>query len=61
MAKKFQIKLVKSVIGCTESQRATVKALGLRKTGSEATLLDNPANRGQIFKVQHLVKVTLIK
>jgi large subunit ribosomal protein L30 len=58
MAKKFDIKLKRSLIGCTESQRATVAALGLRKVGSKATLADNPANRGQIFKVQHLLEVT---
>jgi large subunit ribosomal protein L30 len=61
MAKKFKIKLVKSVIGCTVSQRATVKALGLGRIGSEATLSDNPANRGQISKVQHLLKVVAEK
>lgn len=61
MAKSFKVKLVKSLIGCTESQRATVKALGLRKRNSEVTVADNSANRGQIFKVQHLVEVTPVK
>ena len=61
MAKSFKVKLAKSTIGCTETQIATVKALGLRKTNSEVTLADNPANRGQIFKVQHLLTVTPVK
>lgn len=61
MAKKFKVKLVRSVIGCTESQRATVKALGLGRIGSETQLSDNPANRGQIFKVQHLLEVSAVK
>ena len=61
MAKTFKIKLVRSTIGCTDTQIATVKALGLRKTNSEAVLADNPANRGQIFKVQHLLTVTPVK
>ena len=57
MAKTFRVKLIKSVIGCTQDQRETVRCLGLRKLGSEALLKDNPANRGQIFKVQHLLDV----
>jgi large subunit ribosomal protein L30 len=61
MAKSFKVKLVKSLIGCTESQKATVKALGLRKRNSEVDVADNSANRGQIFKVQHLVEVTPVK
>lgn len=59
MAKKFEVKLKRSLIGCTESQRATVEALGLRRTGSKVVVADNPANRGQIFKVQHLLEVTV--
>jgi len=58
MAKAFKVKLVRSVIGCTQNQRATVAALGLRKTNSENVIADNPANRGQIFKIQHLLEVT---
>jgi large subunit ribosomal protein L30 len=58
MAKVFRVRLKKSTIGCTQSQVKTVEALGLRKTGSEAVLADNPANRGQIMKVQHLLEVT---
>ncbi len=61
MAKKFKVKLVKSTIGCTENQIATVRALGLKKTNKEVILADNPANRGQIFKVQHLLVVTSVK
>ncbi len=61
MAKTFKIKLVKGLRGCTATQRATVEALGLRKTNSEVVIADNPANRGQILKVQHLVTVTVQK
>ncbi|MCB0406779.1 MAG: 50S ribosomal protein L30 [Bdellovibrionales bacterium] len=58
MAKSFRVKLIKSTIGCTQTQKDTVRCLGLRKTNSEAVVADNPANRGQIFKVQHLLEVT---
>jgi len=57
MAKVFRVKLKRSTIGCTESQIKTVKSLGLGKIGSEVVMKDNPANRGQIMKVQHLVEV----
>lgn len=57
MAKQFRITLKRSVISCTESQRATIRALGLRKIRQEVVLKDTPATRGQITKVQHLVDV----
>ena len=55
--KWFEVKLVKSKIGCTLSQKSTVEALGLRKIGQIVRLKDNSANRGQIFKIQHLLEV----
>lgn len=58
MAKTFHVKLIKSPIGATKTQLATLEAMGLRKIGSEKVLADNEANRGQIFKMQHLLKVT---
>ncbi len=61
MAKAFRLKLKKSTIGCTETQIKTVKSLGLGKTGSEVVIKDNPANRGQVMKVQHLLEVTAEK
>lgn len=57
MAKQFRVTLKKSLIGCTKSQRETVRCLGLRKRHHEKLIADNPANRGQIFKVQHLLDV----
>jgi large subunit ribosomal protein L30 len=60
MAKQFKVKLVKSYIGATDSQKETLRCLGLRKTNSEVVVNDNPATRGQIIKMQHLLKVTPI-
>lgn len=57
MAKTFLVTLKRSIIGCSQTQRETVKCLGLRKIRSQVTVQDNPANRGQILKVQHLVDV----
>ncbi len=54
---KLQITLTRSVIGRPETQRKTVEALGLKKTNSSVVVEDNPAIRGQINKVKHLVTV----
>ncbi|HDF6558772.1 TPA: 50S ribosomal protein L30 [Staphylococcus aureus] len=54
---KLQITLTSSVIGRPETQRKTVEALGLKKTNSSVVVEDNPAIRGQINKVKHLVTV----
>jgi large subunit ribosomal protein L30 len=55
--KKIKVTLVKSVIGTKQDHRATVKGLGLRKLNSSSELVDTPAVRGMIQKVQYLVKV----
>ncbi|MBK7899544.1 MAG: 50S ribosomal protein L30 [Azonexus sp.] len=55
--KKIKVTLVKSIIGTKQDHRATVRGLGLRKLNSSAELLDTPAVRGMIHKVQYLVKV----
>jgi len=56
-AKKITVRLVKSVIGCNEKQRANVRGLGLRKIRSERTLENTPAVRGMIKKVIHLLEI----
>ncbi|MEE3393020.1 MAG: 50S ribosomal protein L30 [Lachnospiraceae bacterium] len=57
MAKTLKITLVKSPIGAVPKQRKTVAALGLKKVNKTVELPDNPAVRGMIWQVQHLVKV----
>ncbi len=56
-AKRVLVTLVKSPIGFNVTQRKTLISLGLRKLNSSNELVDNPAIRGMIFKVKHLVKV----
>ncbi|HXL04760.1 MAG: 50S ribosomal protein L30 [Firmicutes bacterium] len=51
----LKITLKRSVIGRPKDQKATVKALGLRKLNQSRCLPDNPAVRGMIEKVAHLV------
>lgn len=54
---KLKVKLTRSLIGRPETQRKTVKSLGLGKMNSTKILPDSPTIRGQIFKVKHLVTV----
>ena len=57
MAKQIVIKQVKSNIGTKPNQRATLKALGLRKLNAERTHEENAVIKGMIDKVKHLVEV----
>jgi large subunit ribosomal protein L30 len=57
MANKLEVTLTRSVIGRPQDQKDTVKALGLRKTNQTVEHQDNPAIRGMINKVAHLVEV----
>ncbi|WP_320169258.1 50S ribosomal protein L30 [Maridesulfovibrio sp.] len=54
----LKVKLVRSKIGCTPKQRATLKAMGLRKIRQEKSFDDTSSTRGMISKVEHLVEVT---
>ncbi|GAC1328991.1 MAG: 50S ribosomal protein L30 [Chloroflexota bacterium] len=56
-AKTLKVQLVRSVIGGTERQRATVRALGLRRMRQIVEQVDSPVTRGMIQKVAHLVRV----
>ena len=57
MAKMLKVTLVKSTIGAVPKNKKTAEAMGLRKINSSVVLPDNDATRGQIKRVQHLVKV----
>lgn len=54
---KVKVTLVRSVCGRKQNQRATVKALGLKKMNSSVEVELNPAIQGMIDTVSHLVKV----
>ena len=58
---RIKIKLVRSVIGSLPKQRATVRALGLRKIGSSSEQEANPVILGMVKVVSHLVSVEEIK
>jgi large subunit ribosomal protein L30 len=61
MAKSFRVKLVKGLRGTNKKQREAVRCLGLNRINSESILQDNPANRGQISAVHHLLEVVVVK
>ena len=49
------VRQVRSGIGFSREQKATLKALGLGKIGRVRTLPDNPAVRGMLVHIRHLV------
>lgn len=57
MALKLKVTLIRSPIGRPQTQKATIRGLGLRNLNRPLILEDTPAIRGMIRKVQHLVKV----
>ena len=54
---KLKIKWVRSAIGGTQKQRSAVRSLGLRRLGQVVERADNPAVRGLVNKIPHLVKI----
>ena len=56
-ARTVKLRLVRSTIGGTERQRATVRALGLRRLHQVVELPDSPVTRGMVEKVAHLVRI----
>ncbi|WP_054697828.1 50S ribosomal protein L30 [Syntrophomonas palmitatica] len=57
MAKQLKITWTKSFIACPQTQRDTIKSLGLRKLHQSVIKDDCPEIRGQVNKVIHLVQV----
>jgi large subunit ribosomal protein L30 len=51
------VTLVRSPIGYTKDQKATVLALGLRRMHQTIEHKDTPALRGMIRKIIHLVQI----
>ncbi len=60
MAKKLRVKQIRSYIGAKPKQKATLRALGLRKINAERVHEDTPVIRGMIYVVKHMVEVSEI-
>jgi large subunit ribosomal protein L30 len=54
---RIRIRLLKSPIGYSKDQKATVRALGLHKVRQVVEHPDNLAVRGMVGKVIHLVSI----
>ena len=54
---KLKIKWVRSFIACPRDMRQTIRGLGFRRMNQTVERPDNPAIRGMILKVRHLVVV----
>lgn len=55
--KMLQLTLVKSPIGYSVRQKATVRALGFRRVNQTIEKEDTPSLRGMLDRVAHLVRV----
>ncbi len=53
----LRVTLVRSPIGFTKDQKATVRALGLHRMHQTVEHRDTPALRGMLTKVVHLLKI----
>ena len=59
MAKKLKVTLVKSLIGLSPKQEATLRALGLKHIRQSVEHDDTPTIRGMIDAVTFAVKVVV--
>ncbi|MDP2400715.1 MAG: 50S ribosomal protein L30 [Actinomycetota bacterium] len=57
MAAKLKITQVRSAIGLAKDQKATVRALGIKRMSQTVVQDDNPVIRGMVFKIKHLLDV----
>ncbi len=56
--KQIKIKLVRSLIGCSEAQRKVAKALGFTKRDQVVEHYNSPVIMGMVNKISHLLEVT---
>ena len=56
--KTIKIKLVKSLIGCSEAQCKVAKALGFTKKDQVVEHASSPVILGMVKKISHLLEVT---
>jgi len=57
MPAKLRVTQIKSTISHIARNRATVRALGLKRIGHTVEVADNPATRGMVRQVRFLVSV----
>jgi large subunit ribosomal protein L30 len=55
--KKIKVRLLKGLAGCKQTHRDTVRGLGLKRIDQVVELVDTPAVRGMINRVNYLVRI----
>jgi large subunit ribosomal protein L30 len=58
---RLRITLTKSPIGALPKHRKTIRSLGLRKMQQSVEKEDNPAIRGMVRTVEHMVRLEELK
>ena len=53
----IRVRMIGSLIGCTDKQRASVRGLGLRRLHQVVERVDTAAVRGMVKAVPHLVEI----
>ena len=57
---KIRVTYIRSCIGRPEKHRRVIQALGLRRLNQTVEHQDNPAIRGMVRKVEHLVRMEVL-
>lgn len=58
---RLEITQIRSVSGRQETQRRTLRALGLKRNQTSVIQNDTPAIRGMINKIPHMLSVRVIE
>ena len=58
---KLRVTYVKSAIGYRQSQKDTLRSLGLRRLNHSVVVEENPSVRGMVETVKHLVRVESVE
>ena len=58
---QLKVTMVRGLAGKPEPQRLAMKGLGLKRRHQTVVVDDNPATRGLIAKVPHLITVEPVK
>lgn len=53
----MRVTLTRSLIGVPKDQKATVRALGLRKTGDSREVAETPDVQGMVRKIAYLLTI----
>ncbi len=56
-SRSVRVTLLRSPIGYSKDQKATLRALGLRRLHQTVEHKDTPALRGMLDKITHLIRI----